>query len=130
MTPYLESAALQTICLAILEVSLDGGEAAQGISYPLKIFVPRLSMILALIPQRAIHVAAMRLHRCQKKYLRNNRRPYPAEPAPTINTSTLECPGAIVRDPLDDTFSGADVEMWVEIIGKLRNNGGKCSLCK
>jgi hypothetical protein len=65
--PYLKSTALQTICLTILEVSLHNGVAAQGLSYPLKIFVPRLSMILALTPQRAIHVAAMSLHTCQKR---------------------------------------------------------------
>jgi hypothetical protein len=52
--PYLKSTALQTICLTILEVGLDNGVAAQGLSYTLKIFVSRLSMTLALIPQRAI----------------------------------------------------------------------------
>lgn len=46
---------------------------------PLYIFVPLLSIMRVLMPQRAIHVAAIR----------------PAGPAPTMRTSTSECPGAM-----------------------------------
>ena len=63
---------------------------------PLKILEPLLSTILVLIPHLAIQVAAISLRSRQTQLILDlGKSMYPAGPAPTINTSTSECPGAI-----------------------------------
>ena len=104
---HLKCSALETIRLTVLlsqNFSSKNLILRSFLTYPLNILFPLLSMILALIPQRAIHVAAISL--LPRQHLTTSNVPvhviytYPAGPAPTIKTSTSECPGAMIKQAL------------------------------